>query len=175
MTPTERRRPITRRKRIAHLGIGGVLAAVAGAQAGTVLADSHHEPSPAIADPPAVSETQTAPAPVTLTAPREHIRLSAYARHRRAPRPAPADLPQVWKALGACESGNNPRDTAGEFEGEFQFLNSTWLEYGGGTYAAHAYDATEAQQLTVARSLLDADGPHPWPVCGPKVGLARGD
>jgi hypothetical protein len=58
------------------------------------------------------------------------------------------------------------------FEGGVQFLNSTWLAYGGGEYAQHAYDATKAQQIRVAERLLAAAGWGQWPVCSRRVGLA---
>jgi hypothetical protein len=52
------------------------------------------------------------------------------------------------------------------FEGGLQFLNATWLAYGGGEYAEHAYDATTAQQIAVAERVLDGQGIGAWPVCG---------
>lgn len=172
MSPTERRRPITRRKRLAHMGVGGVLAAVAGSQAGVVLADAHNEPSPQ-ADPP-VATVEHAPLmePVVLTRP-YRSRPTRHRAHVRQQQRATSVVTPIWTALAQCESSGNWRDTAGTYEGGVQFLNSTWLAYGGGDYAQHAYDATAEEQVTVARKLLKADGPGPWPVCGPKVGLTR--
>lgn len=99
-----------------------------------------------------------------------HLR-SAQHRHSDDAR----GVTPVWRALAQCESSGNWADTAGEYEGGVQFLNSTWLSYGGGRYAQHAYDATPLEQVTIARKVLNADGPSQWPVCGPRVGLQRGD
>lgn len=84
-------------------------------------------------------------------------------------------VPAVWQALAECESGGKWDDTEGMFEGGIQFLNSTWLANGGGRYARHAYQATPAEQVAIGRVVLDRDGPSQWPVCGPRVGLKRGD
>lgn len=51
--------------------------------------------------------------------------------------------------------------TVGLFEGGLQFLNSTWASNGGLFFAAHAYDATPIQQVTIAKRLT-YDG---WPNC----------
>jgi len=104
-------------------------------------------------------------------------RQHALAARAAAPRyvGSTAGITAVWRALAQCESSGNWHDTAGEYEGGVQLLNSTSLAYGGGVYARHAYDATPIEQVTVARRLLDADGPDQWPVCGPRVGLRRGD
>lgn len=70
-----------------------------------------------------------------------------------------------WNAIARCESSGNWHDTAGMFEGGLQFLNSTWLSYGGGKYAQHAYNATPSQQVAIAEKVLNSQGPGAWPNC----------
>lgn len=91
------------------------------------------------------------------------------------PTPHKWEMPAVWSRLSVCESGGNPADTQGGYEGMFQFLNSTWLADGGARYAQHAYDATPRQQLRVARVALRSGGVSQWPQCAPRVGLQVGD
>src|SRR5205807_2333379 len=56
----------------------------------------------------------------------------------------------LWDALAQCESsGNWAANTGNGFEGGLQFTNSTWLSYGGGDYAQHAYQASRAQQIVI--------------------------
>jgi hypothetical protein len=54
-------------------------------------------------------------------------------------------------------------NTGNGFEGGLQFLNSTWLSSGGGRFAAHAYDATPAEQILVGYWLYKRSGFGPWP------------
>lgn len=81
----------------------------------------------------------------------------------------------VWQRVAFCESRGEWSDTAGGYEGGLQFLNSTWLANGGGEFAPHAYDATEAEQIVVARRTLRSGGVRSWPVCGPRAGLTMAD
>jgi nucleoid-associated protein YgaU len=72
-----------------------------------------------------------------------------------------------WTAIANCESsGNWAADTGNGFYGGLQFTESTWLAYGGGTYATYAYEASEADQITVAEAVLAGQGIGAWPVCG---------
>ena len=69
-----------------------------------------------------------------------------------------------WSAIIACESGGratatNPSSTA---SGLFQFLDSSWIAYGGGKYAARAKDATPAQQYEIANHAYALSGLSPW-------------
>ncbi len=100
--------------------------------------------------PPARSVTVTvAPAPI---------------QQAPAPRVARSDSGfGVWDCIAEKESGGNWGDRSGGFEGGLQFLNSTWLSAGGGRYAQHAYDATPAQQVEVARSWLAQTSWDQWP------------
>ena len=72
-----------------------------------------------------------------------------------------------WTAIANCESsGNWGDDTGNGFYGGLQFTESTWLAYGGGSYAEYAYEASEADQIAVAENVLAGQGIGAWPVCG---------
>jgi hypothetical protein len=99
------------------------------------------------------------------------------AEHRAA-RVAPAASKRTgapasgaWAALAACESSGNWSETKGSFEGGLQFSNATWLAYGGGQYAQHAYNASPAEQIAVAERVLASQGPSAWPVCSYRAGM----
>jgi len=80
--------------------------------------------------------------------------------------------PWWWYPLGWCESNQNIHYFDGLYEGWINFLNSTWLTYGGGQYAAHAYDATMYEQYIVTMR-MHAD--VPWsqsnPACSAQIGM----
>lgn len=93
----------------------------------------------------------------------------------------PFHYPWWWVPLGICETGVNPPDPAygapghpgGDgYEGWINFLNSTWLYYGGGQFGAHAYDASEYEQYIVTMR-MHAD--VPWsqsnPACSARIGM----
>lgn len=184
MTPTERART-TRRRRLAHLGIGGVLAAVAGSQAGALIAGSDSKPTAA--------EATTAPV-VSDVPPKIHLRPTPKPASRAVPVPRPVPhvvrpastggIPAVWRALVRCEAGrfgwrygapDVGTDPGYDFEGGPNFTNGTWLAYGGGRYARHAYDATPIEQIRIAERVLLGQGVGAWPECGPRVHLTRAD
>ena len=72
-----------------------------------------------------------------------------------------------WTAIANCESsGDWAANTGNGFYGGLQFSESTWLAYGGGSYAQYANDASEADQITVAEAVLAGQGIGAWPVCG---------
>lgn len=78
----------------------------------------------------------------------------------------------LWDALAMCEStGNWAAHTGNGFEGGLQFTNSTWLAYGGGAYAQHAYQATREEQIAVAQRVQAGQGWGAWPVCSKKAGI----
>lgn len=89
----------------------------------------------------------------------------------------------VWTRLADCESGAwdrdgdpipgsaNWTDQRGGYEGGLHFAPSTWVRAGGARYAPHAYDATPAEQIAVAKAWLARTSPEQWPVCSKKVGL----
>lgn len=78
----------------------------------------------------------------------------------------------IWDALAKCEAtGNWAANTGNGFEGGLQFTNSTWLAYGGGAYAQHAYQASREQQIAIATRVQAGQGWGAWPVCSRKIGL----
>ena len=86
--------------------------------------------------------------------------------------PAPA-VPgwTVWDTIAACESSGNWHDNTGNgYSGGLQFSPSTWLDYGGGQFAAYAWQASREQQIVVAERIHAAQGSYrAWPVCGARV------
>lgn len=72
--------------------------------------------------------------------------------------------------LAQCESSGNWSIDVGLFEGGVQFLNSTWLAYGGGEFAPHANEATREEQIYVANKLQKVTGWKSWPGCSAKYG-----
>jgi hypothetical protein len=69
--------------------------------------------------------------------------------------------------VAECESGGNwSIDTGNGYYGGLQFSASTWLAYGGGSYAPRADLASREQQIAVAERVLAAQGARAWPVCG---------
>ena len=86
-------------------------------------------------------------------------------------RAAAGDPPDSdFDRLAQCESSGN-WSARGTYEGGLQFANSTWIGYGGGSFAAHAYDATREQQIEIGRRLWRERGWEPWPHCSRAVGL----
>jgi resuscitation-promoting factor RpfB len=79
----------------------------------------------------------------------------------------------VWDALAECESGGNwAANTGNGYYGGLQFLQSTWLAYGGGAYASLPSDATREEQIAIAVKVRDAAGGYsPWPACAAQLGL----
>lgn len=78
----------------------------------------------------------------------------------------------VWDRLAQCESGGNwSINTGNGFYGGLQFDHSTWLNNGGGQYAAYAHQASREQQIAIAEVVRAARGYYPWPACARKLGL----
>jgi hypothetical protein len=72
-----------------------------------------------------------------------------------------------WDAVAMCESGGNwSINTGNGYYGGLQFSSSTWMAFGGGTYAPRADLAAKAEQIAIAENVLAAQGPGAWPVCG---------
>lgn len=93
--------------------------------------------------------------------------------HHAAPAPSRAaseGTGSIWDCIAKYESGGNWSSTSGMFEGGLQFLPSTWRAAGGTRYAAHAYQATKAQQIEIASSWLSKTSWAQWPntsrMCG---------
>ncbi|MFN2561639.1 MAG: transglycosylase family protein, partial [Jatrophihabitans sp.] len=82
----------------------------------------------------------------------------------------------TWDKLAGCESGGNwSSNTGNGYYGGLQFSNSTWLAYGGGTYAARADLASRSEQILIAEKVLDAQGWGAWPSCSAALGLGAAD
>jgi len=91
-------------------------------------------------------------------------------------RPSPpgrsAPVAGVWDELAQCESGGDwAINTGNGYTGGLQFLDSTWDAYGGEEFAPMAYQASRAEQITVAERLRAQAGFDPWPTCSRRLGL----
>lgn len=98
-------------------------------------------------------------------------------RHDTTPAHMPP-FPQPWQALAECESsghwdyGAPGRYTDGDgYEGGLNFAPTTWTSFAPANYPTHAYSATVAQQIAVARRVLAVQGWAAWPACSSKLGL----
>jgi LysM repeat protein len=81
--------------------------------------------------------------------------------------PAGAATAHNWDGVARCESsGNWSINTGNGYFGGLQFSSSTWLGYGGGSYAGRADLASKAQQIAIAEKVLQGQGVGAWPVCG---------
>ncbi len=124
--------------------------------------------------------TTTEPATTTTTV-RRQSRSTTTTPHQTQPGSGSSgtaaqcggDLYCLITLLGGCESGNNPTENTGNgFEGEFQFVNSTWRSYNSDY--AHAYEATESAQRSAVRALFHDSGDSfrsQFPGCSRKLGL----
>lgn len=76
----------------------------------------------------------------------------------------PAHADPDWTPVIQCESGGNPtaQNPSSTASGLFQFLDTSWLAYGGGQYAPRAKDATPAQQTAIANRAYAQAGLIPW-------------
>ena len=85
-----------------------------------------------------------------------------------------ANADSVWDRVAACESsGNWSINTGNGFYGGLQFVQSTWVGFGGQAYAPYAHQATKSQQIAIAQKVLAVQGPGAWPVCSVRAGLTR--
>jgi resuscitation-promoting factor RpfA len=85
-----------------------------------------------------------------------------------------AEASTVWDRVAACESGGNwSINTGNGYYGGLQFSDRTWDGFGGERYASTANRATKAQQITIAKKVLNVQGPGAWPTCGKRAGLTR--
>ncbi len=79
----------------------------------------------------------------------------------------------VWDRIAQCESGGNwSINTGNGFSGGLQFTPATWKTYGGTAYAPAAFQASRAQQITVAGKVQAGQGWGAWPVCSKTAGAA---
>ena len=80
---------------------------------------------------------------------------------------AEAATESQWDNVAQCESGGNWHiNTGNGYYGGLQFDSSTWLSYGGGSYAPRADLATREEQIAIATKIYASRGSSPWPVCG---------
>lgn len=85
---------------------------------------------------------------------------------------ANADTPRassddVWDQIAQCESGGKWNTSTGNgYSGGLQFSPSTWRAYGG---RGSANGASRAEQITVAKKVVSAQGWGAWPSCSRKV------
>ena len=96
----------------------------------------------------------------------------ATAEAKRAEAAATPGWP--WNQLVICEaSGDWHISTGNGYYGGLQFAHSTWIAYGGQTYAAYAHQATPMQQVEIAQRVVDSHGGTygAWPGCRAKLGL----
>ncbi len=89
---------------------------------------------------------------------------------------ATAATSRTWNRLAGCESGGNWHiNTGNGYYGGVQFSSSTWLAYGGGSYAGRADLATRAEQIDIAERVLKGQGWGAWPACSAQLGLTAAD
>ncbi len=69
-----------------------------------------------------------------------------------------------WEATAQCES-NGDWDINSSKDGGLQFLPATWLGFGGGEIARHAFQASKLEQISIAERVLVIQGPGAWPTC----------
>jgi resuscitation-promoting factor RpfA len=69
-----------------------------------------------------------------------------------------------WLPVTTCESNNRANATNNEStaSGAWQFLDSSWIMYGGGRYSHRALNASYAQQNAIANRAFAQDGLTPW-------------
>ncbi|WP_439658790.1 transglycosylase family protein [Lentzea sp. HUAS TT2] len=77
---------------------------------------------------------------------------------------ASASAPVDWDRIAQCESGSNwSTNTGNGYYGGLQFSQSTWQANGG---AGRADQASRAEQIRVAESVLRTQGLGAWGACG---------
>jgi len=81
-----------------------------------------------------------------------------------------------WPQLASCESGQDPLAVggkSGQYLGAYQFLQSTWVSWGGTQYAPTPHGATIEEQTLVAANGVASQGNtfRAFPGCRAKLGL----
>jgi hypothetical protein len=82
----------------------------------------------------------------------------------------------TWHTDALCvhsheASWTNPTGIGPDVSGGMQIGLSEWVHFGGLAYAAHAYQATPAEQLHVAYRYWQVSGWAPWPQTSAMCGL----
>lgn len=121
----------------------------------------------------------TDPAPAVTFANRPDIQTELHAND---PKPAGAgsssDAPQfreyltnrhaaTWDRIAWCESGGNwhyppVTNRTGTYSGGLMVWTKAWIAYGGRQFAGQAWQATKAEQITVAERILADRGWSAW-------------
>lgn len=98
----------------------------------------------------------------------ERVATARQRAARNARRPASGEA--VWRALGECESHNNPTavSASGKYRGAFQFSIPTWRSLG---YEGDPIEHSYATQLQAAKRLQARSGWDQWPSCARRLGL----
>jgi cell wall-associated NlpC family hydrolase len=92
----------------------------------------------------------------------------------KAPAPAasPAPSTDVWTRLAQCSSNGNWTVHRGNgYSGGLAIKASTWALFGGSQYAPQAYQATQAQQISVGEKIAAGQGWQAWPKCAVQFGF----
>lgn len=153
----------------------------------TLLAIGDHEPDPALGTSTHHAATSPAYTPPPSPAEAGTINLGPHFlelvdatrprpaphKHARPTRPAATVATgNVWDRLAACEShGQWNIHTGNGYSGGLQMDAQFWASYGGPAYAPAPWQATRAQQITVAERARLTRGYTPWPTCARKLGL----
>lgn len=77
----------------------------------------------------------------------------------------------TWDQVAQCESGGTWSAAGG---GGLGISQDAWEQNGGRAYAPRPDLASRSQQIAVAESMLDGQGPGAWGSCGAGAGLSRG-
>ncbi len=172
MNSIERRRPVTRRKRLTVLGVGGVIAVAA-----SVPAWRSEAPDRLIVPPTALPPNNVATVPSTVS-----VAFALGALERRRPETSRShvrvpvtqwDAAQVWAegswatAVRWCESRNNPQavSASGEYGGLYQADQTFWDAYREPGFASSPETASRGEQNLVAYRGWLVRGSEPWPIC----------
>lgn len=88
-----------------------------------------------------------------------------------------------WDRIAACESGDMNTPGSGRWHlpfgdgsstGGLQIQQGTWDDFGGQRFAPQAFQASKAEQITVAERILAMQGPDAWTCNQPGHGIATG-
>jgi hypothetical protein len=75
----------------------------------------------------------------------------------------------TWDRLANCESGGNwSINTGNGYYGGLQFSLKTWKGFGG---KGKPHKASKAEQIRIAKRVLEVQGWRAWPACSKKLGL----
>lgn len=88
------------------------------------------------------------------------------------PRAPDVGYPSIWDHVAFCEaSGYWQTNTGNGYFGGLQFVQSTWVGYGGLVFAPRADLASREQQIVIAERVVAHRGWGAWPECSRRLGL----